>query len=65
VKPVQKSTKFTSADTVGLLVNKKEETAKESAVDGKPFYPEVLISHVVTPFELYVHELQRKESLDK
>lgn len=62
---MQLTSKFTSSDMVGLLVNKNEETTKETAVKGKPFYPEVLVSHVVTPFELYLHEQQRKESLNK
>lgn len=62
---MQLTSQYRGADAVGLLVNKKEETTKETAVNGKPFYPEVSVSHVVTPFELYLHELQQKESLNK
>jgi len=32
-------------------------------VGGKPFYPEVTISHVETPSKFYVLELSRKDSL--
>jgi len=32
-------------------------------VGGKPFYPEVTISHVETPSKFYVLELTRKDSL--
>jgi len=60
-----KTSKFSSADNVGLLDIKNEVSPKDDVAAGKPFYPEVFISHVVTPFELYLHDVQRKESLDK
>jgi len=34
-------------------------------VAGKPFYPEVTISHVETPSMFYVLELAKKQSLDE
>lgn len=33
-------------------------------VAGKPFYPEVIVSHMETPSKFYVLELTKKDTLD-